>query len=152
VPAETLNALASFGLSSICNVVAAIKLAKAQDYGPDDVVITVATDGAPLYDSERQLAVQKYFRGALDEGAAAEAYGEHVLGAGTDNLAELGHIDRLRIFNLGYYTWVEQQGVSVDEFVARREQEFWRNVRSIVGEWDEMIDEFNARTGVLETL
>jgi cysteine synthase A len=152
VPAETLNALASFGLSSICNVVAAIKLAKAQDYGPDDVVITVATDGAPLYDSERQLAVQKYFRGAFDEGAAAEAYGEHVLGAGTDNLAELGHIDRLRIFNLGYYTWVEQQGVSVDEFVARREQEFWRNVRSIVGEWDEMIDEFNARTGVLETL
>ena len=33
-------------------------------------------------------------------------------------LAELSVVDRARIFNLGYFTWVEQQGVSLDE-VAR---------------------------------
>ena len=33
--------------------------------------------------------------------------------------------DRDRIFNLGYFTWVEQQGVPLDEFEARRDQAFW---------------------------
>ena len=46
VPEAVPAALPSFGLSSICNVVAAVKLAKHLDLGPEDVVVTVATDGA----------------------------------------------------------------------------------------------------------
>ena len=34
-------------------------------------------------------------------------------------------VDRERIFNLGYYTWVEQQGISLDDFEARRDPAFW---------------------------
>ena len=49
-----LASLPSFGLSSICNVIAAVKLAKHLDLGPHDVVVTVATDGAELYESERR--------------------------------------------------------------------------------------------------
>ena len=37
--------------------------------------------------------------------------------------------DRNRIFNLGYYTWVEQQGTPFELFEARRSQEFWRGLR-----------------------
>ncbi len=37
--------------------------------------------------------------------------------------------DRTRIFNLGYYTWVEQQGTPLDVFEARRSQSFWRGLR-----------------------
>ena len=37
------------GISGLANVVAAIKLAKHLDYGPNDVVMTVATDSAALY-------------------------------------------------------------------------------------------------------
>ena len=48
-----LAALEHFGLSSICNVLAAIKTAKLLGLGPDDAIITVATDGAALYPSER---------------------------------------------------------------------------------------------------
>ena len=43
----------SFGLSSICNILAAVKTAKYLGLGPDDVVVTVATDGAEMYGSER---------------------------------------------------------------------------------------------------
>ncbi len=45
VPADVIDALAHFGFSSICNVLAAIKTAKLLDLGPDDAIVTVATDG-----------------------------------------------------------------------------------------------------------
>ena len=152
VPEGVLAQLPSLGLSSICNILAAIKTAKLLDLGPDDVVATVATDGAAMYHSERDLAIEKYFGGSFDEVAAAEVFGEHLLGAATDNIRELTHEERVRIFNLGYFTWVEQQGVPIEEFVARRSQDFWSDMQARVTAWDEAIDEFNARTGMREQL
>jgi Cysteine synthase len=152
VDADLLEALSSLGLSSICNVLAAIKTAKHFGYGPEDVVMTVATDGAAMYASERDLALAKYFPRSFDEVAAGEVFGEHVLGATTDHVLEPTTIERERIFNLGYYTWVEQQGISLDDFRVRREPSFWTAMREVVPAWDAMIDEFNARTGVLDQL
>jgi hypothetical protein len=100
-----------------------------------------------MYGSERAKSVRKYFPGGFDEAAAAETFGECLAGATTDHLVELTHTERTRIFNLGYYTWVEQQGVSLEEFEARREQQFWRQMRTIIPVWDAMIEEFNGRTG-----
>ncbi|HFE45556.1 MAG TPA: pyridoxal-5'-phosphate-dependent protein subunit beta, partial [Nannocystis exedens] len=53
-----------------------------------------------------------------------------------------------RIFNLGYFTWVEQQGVSLDEFERRRSQDFWRGLRDLLPHWDQMIEAFNGESGV----
>ena len=142
-----LAALASLGLSSICNVVAAIKVARHARLGPDDLLLTVATDGAPMYGSELHKVVWRDFPDGFDEIAAGEAYGEHVLGAGAENVLELTARERTRIFNLGYYTWVEQQGVALADFEARRRQETWAEIRAVLPAWDALIDEFNARTG-----
>jgi cysteine synthase len=152
VPGTLLDALPSLGLSSICNVLGAIKTAKYLDLGPKDVIVTVATDGASLYASERERTLARTFGGELDEVAAAEVFGEHLLGASTDNLLELTRPERERIFNLGYYTWVEQQGVRLEEFERRRRPAFWTEIHELVGTWDALIDEFNARTGVLAAL
>jgi cysteine synthase len=149
---KVLAALPSLGLSSICNVLAAIKVAKHFGFGPDDVVATVATDGASMYASERELALAEYFRNGFDSVAAAEVFGEHLLGTATDHLRELTFEERLRVFNLGYFTWVEQQGVSAEDFLARRDPAFWRDVRGRAASWDAAIEAFNTRTGVLETL
>jgi len=149
---DVLAQLPSLGLSSICNVLGAIKTAKYFGLGADDAVVTVATDGAAMYHSEREIASAKYFPDGFDEVGAGEIFGEHLLGASTDNLRELTHEERTRIFNLGYYTWVEQQGVSLEDFEARREPAYWGHVRAQAAGWDSLIDEFNARTGVLENL
>ena len=149
VPEATLAALPSFGLSSICNVVAAVKVAKHLDLGPDDVIVTVATDGAPMYDSERQRIRARDFADGFDEAAAAEVFGRWLLGADTSDLLETTTRDRERIFDLGYYTWVEQRGTSIEDFVARRDQAFWTGLRSRLEAWDEMIADFNARTGAV---
>ena len=76
---------------------------------------------------------------------AGETFARWVLGVGTDHVLETTTRDRDRIFNLGYFTWVEQQGVSIEEFVARREQSFWEKLRCKLPKWDEMIKEFNSR-------
>ncbi len=148
VPEETLGVLSAFGLSSICNIVAAIKTAKYLDLGPDDVVATVATDGAAMYESERTKITARDFPDGFDAVAAGEAFGRWVLAAGTDHLLEMTRRDRERIFNLGYFTWVEQQGISIEDFVARRQASFWSALREKLLRWDEMIKEFNSRSGV----
>jgi len=83
----------------------------------------------------------------FDAIAAAEVGGRYLYGAATDNLEELDHIGRQRIFNLGYYTWVEQQGVALDEFDRRRDQRFWDGLMDMVPVWDGLIGDLNARLG-----
>ncbi len=148
VPEVVLAALPSFGVSSICNIVAAIKTAKQLDLGPEEAVVTVATDGAALYLTELDKILPRDFPGGFGAVEAAETFGQYVLGAGADDLLELTPLDRERIFNLGYYTWVEQQGTSFEHFVARREQAFWRDLRASVPAWDDAIREMNERAGV----
>ncbi len=76
-------------------------------------------------------------------------FAEHLLAVSDDHLLECTALDRSRIFNLGYFTWVEQQGVSVDDFEARRQAGFWTALETLVPKWDALIEDFNQRTGVL---
>jgi len=146
VPEHVLAALAALGLSSICNILAAVKTAKYLRLGPDDVIITVATDGAAMYGSERERIAARDFPGGFGMVDAAEAFGRWMLAAGPDDLLEATLADRNRIFSLGYYTWVEQQGVSLSDFESRRDQRFWVGLRDLLPVWDAMIEEFNDRS------
>ncbi len=144
---EALADLADLGLSSIANVLGAIKMAKYMDLGPDDVVLTVATDGAEMYGTEITKTKANTYGGEFGELAAAEAFGRYLMGATTDNMLEMSRRDRERVFNLGYYTWVEQQGVALEDFDARRDPEFWDRLMDAVPVWDQMIDRFNEAAG-----
>jgi cysteine synthase len=150
VPADVVEHLDDFGLSSLCNVVAAIKAARHRRLGPDDAVYTVATDGDAMYGSEHALALERDFGGRFDAAAAARTHERWMLGADTDDVLPLDARERHRIFNLGYFTWVEQRGVTLEDFVARREPRFWTGLRARVQGWNERIAEFNARAGVRE--
>jgi hypothetical protein len=148
VSEEVLASLEHFGLSAICNIVAAVKTAKLLGLGADDVIVTVATDGAALYRSELGRITARDFPGGFEHADAAESFCRYMLGAGTDDALECTQVDRARIFNLGYYTWVEQQGVTLERFEVRRSQDFWRSIRGVVSVWDDLIEEFNARSAV----
>jgi hypothetical protein len=140
--------LDGLGLSGIANVLAAIKTAKHLELTPSDVIVTVATDSAAMYASERERCLAARFAEGFDEVAAGEVFAGHVLAATDDHLIELTHIDRRRVFNLGYYTWVEQQGIALEEFDRRRDQAFWRKLQESVSAWDRLIEDFNRETGV----
>ena len=145
---DLVNSLRSLGLSGIANVIAAIKVAKYLDLGETDAIVTVATDSAELYATERERTLRGRFADRFDGLDAASTFGRYVLGAESDHLLELSHLDRKRIFNLGYYTWVEQQGCALADFEARRGEDFWKRLRELVPAWGDLIIGFNARTGV----
>jgi cysteine synthase len=149
VPEQVIAGLPHLGLSSICNLVASIKVAKRLRLGADDLVVTVATDGAALYGSEREKTIARSWPDGFDDRAAAAVFAEHLRAITDDHLLECSALDRDRIFNLGYFTWVEQQGVSLDDFEARRRPEFWTALEALVPAWDALITDFNERTGVL---
>ena len=147
VDADLVDMLGNMGFSSICNMLAAIKMAKHNNWGREDIIVTVATDGYELYLSEHEKILARDFAGGFGEVEAAEVFAEHLASVDTDHLRELGVEERNRIFNLGYYTWVEQQGVAVEDFDARRDQSFWDGLRPLTDTWDELITEFNGQTG-----
>ena len=152
VPAALVAQLGDLGISSLCNMLAAIKTAQYHDLGPDDIVMTVATDGAAMYGSEIDKVTTRDFGGHFDTLAAGETWGRSLAATTTDHLLDLTWAERKRIFNLGYFTWVEQQGVSLAEFSARASQSFWDGLQQLVPAWDAMIDEFNAKSGAAKAL
>ena len=142
---QFVNRLPEFGFSSIANILASIKLAKYMKLGAEDAIITVATDGAELYLTELEKS-KKEFIGSYDMHACAEIYGQYMKAATIDNMIELNQKDKERIFNLGYYTWVEQQGIDLREFEARRNQSFWDGHLKKMLDLDKLIDQFNTAT------
>ena len=59
--------------SAIANALAAITIAKDRGLGRDDVIVTVATDGSELYDSEREYLAHHHTNG-YDAVAAASDF------------------------------------------------------------------------------
>jgi hypothetical protein len=145
VPGEIVDALGAIGLSGICNIVAAVKVAKYFGLDDDQAVFTIATDGAALYATETEKALTRFFPKGFDQVSAGEVFAQFLAGAATDHVRELNARDRDRVFNLGYYTWVEQQGVSLSDFEARRHPAFWHGLHELLPAWDAMISEFNAQ-------
>jgi cysteine synthase A len=141
------SVLTHMGYSSICNALAAITAAKKWGLGRDDVIMTVATDGSELYNSEREKVMSSHFAGGFDDREAGQVFDEHLGDVQTTHAIEMGPVERDRVFNLGYFTWVEQLGVEIDDFERRRDQSFWTGLRPLTGRWDEMIEEFNDATG-----
>jgi cysteine synthase len=150
VDPELLSGLKLIGLSGIANLVAAIKTAKRLDLGEEDAIVTVATDSAALYGSERRKFLTANYPDGFDTVSVGEVFGQHLLGIADNDVLELTHNERSRIFNLGYYTWVEQQGVPLEAFERRRTEGFWAELQRAAPAWDMLIDEFNAVAGLEE--
>jgi len=148
IAADTLPALSRLGLSAWANILAAIQIARAYDLDDTQAILTVATDSGELYKSERKRILERRFHGRFDELTAAEIFGQFVKGAPAGAHVELRRSERERIFNLGYFTWVEQRHVSLEVFMLRSRMEFWKRLRTLPDRWDEHIRDFNDRVRV----
>ncbi len=147
VPAETVHSLDLLGISGIGNLVAAIKYAKYLELGEEDYVVSIATDSLQLYTS--RLEELTTTRGPY---SAAEAQRDLAMLHATaiDHTKELGYYEKKAIHNLKYFTWIEQQGRTVEELNAQwyDHDRYWYDTFDQVEEIDALIDEFNARVGL----
>lgn len=117
-----------FGISGVCNVLAAIKTAKLYGLRQGENVVTIATDGFDRYPS------------VLDRLRARRGPPRHGLelfhGVGTDWCQEGTMEVRRRWHNQKYFTWVEQQGKTVGELNALWDPGFWEAEAALVPELD----------------
>jgi cysteine synthase len=148
VPQELVAKLDLLGFSGISNLVSTIKFAKYYELGEHDVALTILTDSMELYGS--RLEEMHAESGEYTELDAAAHYARYLQGISTDNLLELSYVERRRIHNLKYFTWVEQQGKTYEEIMSQwYDPDYWTGVQGQVGAIDALIENFNARAGLL---
>lgn len=149
VPEDFVNKLNLLGFSGIANMLSAIKMAKYYEMGENDVVLIVLTDSMELYNT-RLDEYRKDF-GEYNKLHAAADYAASLLGEGTDNMQELTYIDRRRVHNLKYYTWVEQQGRTYEEILDQwYDPNYWTDFQGQIEEMDALITAFNERVGLIQ--
>ena len=143
VKAETAEKLSLLGISSICNLLAAIKTAKYFELDENDVIFTIFTDSAEMYASRLTELAEEH--GAYSSIQAAIDFNSCLLAQSYDNYLELSFQDKKRIHNLKYYTWVEQQGKTYEEILEQWNPEYWTDIfENNAEKLDELIEEFNA--------
>jgi len=147
VPAEVIEQLPLLGISSICNLVTAIKAARYYELDGRDVLFTPITDSMELYGS--RLAEQRAEHGPYDDGAAGIHFARYLEGIGIDHLRELNYYDQKTLHNFKYFTWVEQQERDAEELRLLWDPDFWEETFAQVDEWDRLIEDFNQRVGLL---
>ena len=146
VSQDVLEKLEWMGISSIGNMIGAIKFAKYYELGENDVVFTVFTDSMAMYQS--RLEELKAERGVYDQRQADRDY-DRLSGISLDYVLELSQVDKRRVHQLKYFSWVEQLGKSVEELRAQWDdhRNYWGCLRTQSTELDVMIEEFNAEAG-----
>jgi cysteine synthase len=144
VDESTLELLPLLGISSLCNLVAAIKTARYYDMDRRDVIFTPLTDAASMYTSRLQELTEAH--GEYSARLADRHYARYLQGVTTDHLRELTYADQKALHNFKYFTWVEQQGKTSDELRQLWDEDFWKQVfaQEVVDEWDRLIEEFNG--------
>jgi cysteine synthase len=124
-----------FGVSGVCNILASIKTARHYCFAEGERVFTVATDGFDRYPSVLRRLDQN--SGAMTDEVATQRLSlftesdPHWILEGTPEVQERWH-------NQKYFTWVEQQGKSVEELNALGRPSFWQEEADKAREFDRL--------------
>lgn len=135
-PAKVAAMSRIFGISGVCNVLGAIKAARHYGLGRNDTVVTICTDDVDRYRSVMSLARKKF--GRMDEPEAAARI--RIFHDQDTGWIRNGSPDQRRQWhNLKYYTWVEQQGKSVEALDAQLNEEWWLAEQERIADLDNNI-------------
>jgi len=148
VSEDLVGQLDLLGFSSIANTVMAIKMAKYYEMDENDIILTVWTDSMELYGSRLKEMHDEI--GDYTEVDAARTQAQYLEGLTPNYLQDLRYEDQRRVHNLKYFTWVEQQGKTFEEIQSQwYDRDYWTNFQKQIPEIDTLIDEFNAKVGLI---
>ncbi len=146
---ELAAKLSLIGISGAANILSAIKLAKYFELTENDFVFTILTDSMDLYGSRLKELNDEH--GKFNHDDAVRVFNKNLMGTHTADMLELSFMDKKRIHNLKYFTWIEQQQKDLNELNAQwfDYSAYWDKIRSLTPKIDEMIKEFNEEAGLL---
>jgi cysteine synthase len=135
LPAGSLQCLQGlFGVSGICNVLGAIHMARFLGLGPEDNVVTIATDGFDRYPSV--LAELERRRGPLQEGDLGARFEEIFRGGDAADILDVRPREQKeRLFGYKQEVWTSF-GYSLPYLESMKSQSFWDGEYDHVGEID----------------
>jgi hypothetical protein len=138
--ADACNLFGKFGPSCICNIIGAIKTAKYLGLGPQDNVVTIATDSYDRYPSVSRALHARVGGAPTDD--LLEMWAKAVfLGASLGEIIDLnqgGHHARLQ--SMKEEQWV-RFGYSAEYVRGMRSQDFWDGEYDKIGDIDARIAE-----------
>lgn len=135
---ENVEALSQIlGISGVCNLIGAIKTAKYYEMTENDNIFTICTDTIDRYHSVMNNLDSEF--GPMDKTEAAVRYNCIFKSIKLDYIQEGTYATRKRWHNLKYYTWVEQQGKTVQELNAQKSQDYWIEKQSQIKGIDEKL-------------
>jgi cysteine synthase A len=123
-----------FGISSVCNIIGAIKTAKLLSLGPEENIVTVATDGFDRYPSVMEDLERR--RGPITDATLKAWFEEIFRGAGPDATLDVrSGREKERLFRQKADVWTKF-GYSTRHLDAMRSQAFWDDEYAKIGEID----------------
>ena len=132
-----------FGVSGICNILGAIKMAKYLKLGPDDNVVTIATDSFDRYDSvianlkERELEVT--------EGVMDRWFDDVFMGADTSRILDTrGAEAKEKLFAQKEKDWLPF-GYSKAYLDSMKKMSFWEDEYNKIHDYDKKIMEMRGK-------
>ncbi|HMK21716.1 MAG TPA: pyridoxal-phosphate dependent enzyme [Terriglobales bacterium] len=112
-----------FGISSICNILGAIRYAKYLGLGPEDNVMTIATDGFDRYPSVMEELARR--KGPVTQSELADWFeGIYRVSSTTDLLDVRGREQKQRLFDYKQNTWAKV-GYSRPYLESMKSQVYW---------------------------
>jgi len=112
-----------FGISTICNILGAIRMARYLGLGPEDNVVTIATDGMDRYPSV--LANLEKRRGPLDDAMLSASFEEIFRGGDARDILDLRPPEqKQRLFGYKEQVWTGF-GYSRPYLESMKSQSFW---------------------------
>ncbi len=140
VPRESAESLRGlFGVSGICNIIGAIKMAHYLRLGPGDNVVTIATDGFDRYPSVLEDLEKRYLE---TETFVLRRWAKDIfLQAGTDHIYDFRDAEsKERLFRQKEKDWLPF-GYTREYLDSMRQPEFWEAEYKKVNYYNEKIRE-----------
>ena len=144
VPAKVADSMVDlFGVSGICNILGAIKMAKYLKLGPDDNVVTIATDSFDRYPSvmqnlhDRELEVTDHVLDRWFTDVFANADTRFVLDTRGKEAKE-------KLFKQKEDDWLKF-GYKKEYLDSMKHPEFWENEYNKIFEYDKKIKEMRGK-------
>ena len=138
IASEVANSMKElFGVSGICNIIGAIKMAKYLKLGPNDNVVTIATDGFDRYETVLEDLEKRYLE--TENFVLRRWFKDVFLKANVCDIADYRPSEQKdKLFKQKESDWLKF-GYSKDYLDAMKDMKFWDDEYHKIHHYDELI-------------
>jgi cysteine synthase len=127
-----------FGVSGICNIIGAIKMAKHLKLGPEDNVVTIATDGFDRYDSVLEDLEHRYLE--TEDFVLRRWFKDVFIKCNTEDIVDYrSNAQKEKLFIQKEHDWLKF-GYTQEYLDSMRHMKFWEDEYAKIAHYNALIE------------